>query len=221
MLSEDEEKKTKSFFTLRALLYVMGAYMGSQITGDKMDAYYKPKPWTQKKEPESWLCVTVAVVDFKPVVFCHIKSPYWSHSFYCLSMHAEQFCCSSCEREFSLETQQQEPWTLRPAQAHWHISTKHTTVMFSYTSSCNTLQKPACFFGVLSTNSEHGFCVHKKPDICLSKTLCKKNPCPHFAGCGLCRGSLDRAPTMVQIILDIKIFKSDSYVFQLNCITLK
>lgn len=43
MLSEDEEKKTKSFFTLRALLYVMGAYMGSQITGDKMDAYCKPK----------------------------------------------------------------------------------------------------------------------------------------------------------------------------------
>lgn len=42
MLSEDEEKKTKSFFTLRALLYVMGSYTGSQITGDKMDAYCKP-----------------------------------------------------------------------------------------------------------------------------------------------------------------------------------
>lgn len=45
MLSEDEEKKTKSFFTLRALLYVTGAYTGSQITVDKMDAFYKPKPW--------------------------------------------------------------------------------------------------------------------------------------------------------------------------------
>lgn len=45
MLSEDEEKKTKSFFTLRALLYVMGAYTRSQITVDKMDAFYKPKPW--------------------------------------------------------------------------------------------------------------------------------------------------------------------------------
>lgn len=47
MLSEDKEKKTKSFFTLRALLYVMGAYMGSQITGDKMDAYYKPTGGSQ------------------------------------------------------------------------------------------------------------------------------------------------------------------------------
>jgi len=28
MLSEEEEKKTKSFFTLRALLYVMDAYKG-------------------------------------------------------------------------------------------------------------------------------------------------------------------------------------------------
>lgn len=43
MLSEDEKKKTKSFFTPRALLYVMGAYTGSQITGDKMDTYCKPK----------------------------------------------------------------------------------------------------------------------------------------------------------------------------------
>ena len=43
MLSEEEEKKTKSFFTLRALLYVMDAYKGWKITGDKMDAYCKPK----------------------------------------------------------------------------------------------------------------------------------------------------------------------------------
>lgn len=48
MLSEDEEKKTKSFFTLRALLYVMGAYKGSQITGDKRDAYHKPRGGSQK-----------------------------------------------------------------------------------------------------------------------------------------------------------------------------
>lgn len=49
MLSEDEEKKTKSFFTLRALLYVMGAYTGSQLTGDKMDAYCKPKTSAQEE----------------------------------------------------------------------------------------------------------------------------------------------------------------------------
>lgn len=210
MLSEDEEKKTKSFLTLRSLPCVMGAYMGLQITADKMGAYYKPKPWAQEREPESWICVTVAVVDFRPAVCCHIKSPSWSHSFYYLFIHAEQCCCSNCERGLSLETQQQAPWTLRPAQAHWLISTKHRAVMFSYTSSCNTLQTQACFFGVLSTNTGHAFHVHKKPDISLSKTLCKKNPCPHFTGCALCRGSLDRAPTIVQIILDIKIFKSDS-----------
>lgn len=82
--------------------------------------------------------------------------------------------------------------------------------MFSHTGSRNALQKQACFFGVLSTNTKHAFRVHKKSDISLFKTLCKKNPCPHFTGCGLCRGSLDRALTMVQIILDTKIFKSGS-----------
>lgn len=191
MLSEDEEKKTKSFFTLRALLYVIGAYTGSQITVDKMDAFYKPKPWAQKREPESWLCVTVAGMNFKSVVHCHVKSPYWGRNFYYLFIHAEQCCCSNCGRGLSLETRQQACWTLRPVQELWHISTKHRTVAFSYTSSSNTLQKQACSFGVLSTNTEHAFRVHKKPDISLSKTLCKKNPCPRFTGCGLCRGSLD------------------------------
>lgn len=65
MLSEDEEKKTKSFFTLRALLYVMAAYMSSKISGEKMEAYYQPKPWVCKRQPESWVCVTVAVMDSK------------------------------------------------------------------------------------------------------------------------------------------------------------
>lgn len=49
MLSEEEEKKTKSFFTLRALLYVMGAYTGSQITSDKTDAYCKPETSIQEE----------------------------------------------------------------------------------------------------------------------------------------------------------------------------
>lgn len=207
MVSKGKEKKTKSFFTLRVLLYVM-AYMNSQITGNKIDAWWKPRT-SVHEETASQRCAIVTAINFKPILRCHLKCPYWSHNFYYLFILGEQHCYSNCRRGLSCrKTGPGVPDTTGLQPKHTCRFSLNAELQHLLTQAFKNKLSSLVFYQQI-LNRLFVF-IRNRIFLCL-KPFVRRISALAVSLDSIYAGALTTQPhTMEWMILDTNIFKSDS-----------